>query len=90
MKISFTRKSLAKFSKESSKEQMISSIHGVIKYCRHLEKEKLEGKRENGGHEALTDISQYGGMNQELHDKIKEAIDNPEMLYEIIILDVNE
>lgn len=76
---------LKKDMKERHKKEIHNSIDEMIKYLRLVERERYRLKKDTGAIDALNTWLNKGLIKKELYLKMKEAIENPEVPYNITV-----
>ncbi len=85
MELEITTEEMMALMKESHKERTVDILDQLIRYCRHAEKEYMEKDGEHSGVELLTELLRQGAMKMDLYLRVREAVENYEIPYEITL-----
>lgn len=85
MELEFTQEELKALMKEAHEDKKAQAVHDMIKYCRHLEKEKVEGRVSLGGLNMLNEFLSQKIIPMSLYLPIRECVLNPDSPYKITL-----
>lgn len=72
--------------KQSHSDDISNTLDQIIRYCRHVQKDYIEGNSEISGIHILTELLKQGSIKPDLFVKVMEVVERYKTPYEIKVV----